>query len=304
MRARADPGPGAKITDLAGDEPIVTDYLWDEVLGKQPPQTRMFLLRTSIAGPVSGDLADALTGQSGSARTLDRLSRENSFVEITDRERGEYAYHPLLREVLAAELNREIPHEIPVLLRRAARWYAAHDQPLASVRCAAEAEDWDYAAQILAEAGAGVATPGCTAQLESVLSLFPADRSADDPAVAAAWAAARLWDGDHEGAAAYLDSGDRALGQAAPGDAPDHGAHAGRAPGDAGRRPDRSRPRAARGGPVAGRAGPGRRPPPSPSTGPWGCCGSPLAWPGCAAGRSGRPGRRCARPTGSWPRAT
>jgi len=216
MRARADPAPGTKITDLAGDEPIVTDYLWDEVLGKQPPQTRMFLLRTSIAGQISGDLADALTGQSGSARTLDRLSRENSFVEITDREHGEYVYHPLLREVLAAELNREIPHEIPVLLRRAARWYAAHGQPLASVRCAAEAGDWDYAAQILAEAGAGVATPGCTAGLESVLSLFPADRSADDPAVAAAWAAARLWDGDHEGAAAYLENGDRALGRAAP----------------------------------------------------------------------------------------
>jgi LuxR family maltose regulon positive regulatory protein len=215
MRARADPAPDAKITDLVGDEPIVTDYLWDEVLGKQPPQTRMFLLRTSIAGEMSGDLADALTGQSGSARTLDRLSRENSFVEVTDRERGEYAYHPLLREVLAAELNREIPHEIPVLLRRAARWYATHDQPLASVRCAAEAEDWDYAAQILAEAGAGVATPGCTAELESVLPLFPADRSTDDPAVAAAWAAARLWDGDQEGAAGYLENGERALSRAA-----------------------------------------------------------------------------------------
>ena len=216
MRARSAPEPGAKITDLVGDEPIVTDYLWDEVLGKQPPQTRTFLLRTSITGEVSGDLADALTGQSGSARTLERLSRENSFVEVVDRERGGYVYHPLLREVLAAELHREIPHEIPVLLRRAARWYAAHDQPFPSVRCAAQAEDWDYAAQILAEAGAGVATPGSTAELESVLALFPPDRSADDPAVAAAWAAARLWDGDHEGAAAYLENGDHALGRAAP----------------------------------------------------------------------------------------
>jgi len=137
-------------------------------------------------------------------------------VDVVDRERGEYAYHPLLRQVLTAELNREIPHEIPVLLRRAARWYAAHDQPIASVRCAAEAQDWDYAAQTLAEAGAGVASPGSTADLESVLSLFPADRSSDDPAVAAAWAAARLWDGDRDGAAAYLDSGDRALGRAVP----------------------------------------------------------------------------------------
>ena len=216
LRADADPQPGAAITDLAGDEPIVTDYLWDEVLGKQPPATRMFLLRTSITSEVTGELADALTGQSGSARTLERLSRENSFVEVTDRERGGYVYHPLLREVLAAELHREIPHEIPVLLRRAARWYAANDQPIASVRCAAEAQDWDYAAQILAEAGAGLATPGSTAELESVLGLFPADRSADDPAVAAAWAAARLWDGDEEGAAGYLESGERALNRAAP----------------------------------------------------------------------------------------
>ena len=216
MRARADPEPGAKITDLAGDEPIVTDYLWDEVLVKQAPATRMFLLRTCIASQVTGDLADALTGQSGSARTLDRLSRENSFVDVVDRERGEYAYHPLLRQVLTAELHREIPHEIPVLLRRAARWYAAHDHPIASVRCAAEAQDWDYAAQTLAEAGAGVASPASTADLESVLSLFPADRSSDDPAVAAAWAAARLWDGDRDGAAAYLDSGDRALSRAVP----------------------------------------------------------------------------------------
>ncbi len=216
MAARSDPEPGAAITDLAGDEPIVTDYLWDEVLVKQAPATRMFLLRTCLAGQVSGDLADALTGQSGSARILDRLSRENSFVDVVDRERGEYAYHPLLRQVLTAGLHREIPHEIPVLLRRAARWYAGHDQPIASVRCAAEAQDWDYAAQTLAEAGAGVASPGSTADLESVLSLFPADRSADDPAVAAAWAAARLWDGDRDGAAAYLDSGERALGRAVP----------------------------------------------------------------------------------------
>ncbi len=216
MRARSDPEPGATITDLAGDEPIVTDYLWDEVLVKQPPATRMFLLRTCIAAQVTGDLADALTGQSGSVRTLDRLSRENSFVDVVDRERGEYTYHPLLRQVLMAELHREIPHEIPVLLRRAARWYAGHDQAIASVRCAAEAQDWDYAAQTLAEAGAGLASPESTADLQSVLSLFPADRSADDPAVAAAWAVARLWDGDRDGAAAYLDGGERALSRAVP----------------------------------------------------------------------------------------
>jgi LuxR family transcriptional regulator, maltose regulon positive regulatory protein len=215
MRAVASPGSGTKITELAGDQPMVTDYLWDEVLGRQPAQTRMFLLRTSITEDMSGDLADALTGQSGGARTLDRLDRENSFVEALDRERGEYRYHPLLREVLTAELHREIPHEIPVLLRRAARWYAAHERPIDAVRCAAGAEDWDYAAQVLAEAGVCAAALNGPAELESALALFPTERSADDPAVAAAWAAARLWDEDREGAASYLDSARRGVDRSA-----------------------------------------------------------------------------------------
>ena len=216
MRARACPGPGTRITDLAVDGPTVTDYLWDEVLGRQPAQTRMFLFRTSITEDVSGNLADALTGQSGSARTLDRLTRENSFVEVLDRERGCYRYHPLLREVLIAGLHREIPHEMPVLLRRAAVWYAAHGRPVDAVRCAAEAADWDYAAQVLAEAGAAAAMQDRAAELEAALALFPPERSADDPAVAAAWAATRLWNGDRDGAAPYLDSAQRAVQRSAP----------------------------------------------------------------------------------------
>jgi LuxR family maltose regulon positive regulatory protein len=216
MRALSGPGSDAKITDLAGDEPMVTDYIWDEVLGRQSAQTRLFLLRTSITEELSGDLADALTGQSGGARTLDRLNRENSFVDALDRERGEYRYHPLLRQVLTAELHREIPQEIPVLLRRAARWYAAQGRHIGAVRCAAEARDWDYGAQVMAEAGAGAAMAGQTAELESVLALFPAERSAADPAVAAAWAAVRLRDGDWESALSYLDSAQRGVERSVP----------------------------------------------------------------------------------------
>jgi LuxR family transcriptional regulator, maltose regulon positive regulatory protein len=216
MRAQASPGPGPGIMGLAADEPMVTDYLWDEVLGRPPAETRMFLLRTSITEDVSGDLADALTGQPGSARTLDRLNRENSFVDVLDRERGCYRYHPLLREVLAAGRHREIPDEIPVLLDRAARWYAAHGRPIDAVRYAAEAADWGYATQILAEAGVAAAAADQAAELEAALILFPAERSTDDPAVAAAWAATRLWNGDREGAASYLDSARRAVARAAP----------------------------------------------------------------------------------------
>jgi LuxR family transcriptional regulator, maltose regulon positive regulatory protein len=144
--SRAETGANGPVASISGADPLVTDYLWDEVLGRQPPETRLFMLRTSVTEQTSGDLADALTGGPGGARTLERLSRENSFVEAVGQGTAVYRYHTLLREVLAAERARQIPQEIPVLLRRAARWHAAHDQAIDALRCAARAGDWDYAA--------------------------------------------------------------------------------------------------------------------------------------------------------------
>jgi LuxR family maltose regulon positive regulatory protein len=213
MRARSQVRESGRITDIAGDEPLVTDYLWDEVLGRQPPEIRLFMLRTSVAGQLSGDLADALTGEPGGARTLERLSRENSFVEALGNDHAGYRYHPLLRDVLAAERAREIPHEVPILLRRAARWHAAHDQAIDALRSAAEAADWDYAAHLLAEAGTAALVRSGPIALEQVLALFPAERRADDAAVAAALAAARLWAGDPDGAGHHLEAALRALGR-------------------------------------------------------------------------------------------
>jgi len=216
MSIRSQMQERGRITDLAGHEPLVTDYLWDEVLVRQPPETRLFMLRTSVTEQMSGDLADALTGGPGGARTLERLSRENSFVEALGNDHATYRYHPLLRDVLVAERNREIPHEVPVLLRRAARWHAAHDRATDALRSAAEAGDWDYAAHMLAEAGTAALVRSGASTLEQVLALFPAERCADDAAVAAALAAARLWSGDPDGASHHLEAAQRALGRCAP----------------------------------------------------------------------------------------
>jgi LuxR family maltose regulon positive regulatory protein len=215
LAGSARPGGTARITDIAGDEPMVTDYLWDEVLGRQSAQTRLFLLRTSITERVSGELADELTGEPGAAMMLERLSRESGFVEALGHEHAQYRYHPLLRDVLAAELHRQIPHEVPILLRRAARWHAAHGQPVEAVRCAARAGDWDYAAHVLAEAGVAALLQSGAAELEAVLALFPADRWADDAAVAAALATVRLWNGDPDGATHHLEAAHRGLGRCA-----------------------------------------------------------------------------------------
>jgi LuxR family maltose regulon positive regulatory protein len=192
---------------LAGPGPLVTEYVWDEVLGRQEPAARAFLARTSVVAEVSGGLADAICGQAGSAATLARLSRENCLVQALGGAAQGYRYHPMLHEVLSAELHREFGHEVPVLLGRAARWYAAHDRALDAVRAAAGAADWDLAAELLAGSAIGIVMADGPRPLEAVLGLFPAGQA--ETAVAAAWASARLWAEDAEGAAAYLDRAGR-----------------------------------------------------------------------------------------------
>jgi len=186
-----------------GSDPAAADYLRDEILDRQPAGIRQFLLRTSMAGRLTGEFADWLTGGSGGARVLDRLVRENSLV-VRD-SAGQYRYHPFLRDLLTAELRRQLPGEVPLLAARAARWHAARGEAVEAIRCSTEAGDWDFASRALAEVGIAAALGGQAAELEEALGRFPADRRANDPAVTAALGAARLCRGAPDSAIAYLD---------------------------------------------------------------------------------------------------
>ncbi len=214
LRGRAQ-STGFNITGIAGDDPNVTDYLRDEVLAGQDAQTRVFLLRTSIVENLTGKLSDALTNTADGARCLDRLSRENGFVELVDTEHSWYRYHPLLRELLLADLKREMPHEVPILLRRAARWYSGQGRPVDALRACVEAQDWDFAAEVLAASDISILVSCGPAELERMLALIPPDLAVDDVAVGAAWAAARLWRNDPDGAQAHLEAAENALDRAA-----------------------------------------------------------------------------------------
>jgi LuxR family maltose regulon positive regulatory protein len=69
---------------------------------------------------VSGPLADALTGGSGSERMLQELEDANAFVTALDVGRSGFRYHHLFADLLRLELRRVSPRLIPVLHRAAA----------------------------------------------------------------------------------------------------------------------------------------------------------------------------------------
>ena len=208
LRLAVMSGPAGE-APAPGIAPSIADYVRDEVLGRQAPQTRAFLLKTCLAASLTGGLADALTGGGTGARALERLARENILVQPCGP--GEYRYHPMLREALVAELRRERPGDVPGLLRRAARWHSAQGQDIAAVQAAAEAGDWDFGVRILAQAGPAVLVPDRPAELAGVLAAFPPEYRAGAAPVAAALAGARLWLGDAAGSAPHLDCAQRSL---------------------------------------------------------------------------------------------
>ena len=178
------PDPERYAVSFSGRERAVADYLLAEVLERQSAEVRQLLLRTSLLERVSGPLADRLTGSSGSERILMELEDAGAFVVAVDPERSWFRYHHLFGDLLALELRRTAPQEVPGLHTIAAEWWAEHGHPVEAIRHAQAAENWGLAARLLADNWFGLYLDGRLATRRELLSGFPADLVAADPELA------------------------------------------------------------------------------------------------------------------------
>ncbi len=148
MRGRSD--PSAFIRDFTGSHRFVFDYLLEQVLDRQRPECRDFLLKTSILDQFCAPLCDAVAETHGSARTLlESLVRANLFLEPLDDERQWYRYHRLLSDLLRIMLDQTYPGLKAELHRRACLWFEAEGLPCESLRHALAAGDMELAAHIV-----------------------------------------------------------------------------------------------------------------------------------------------------------
>jgi len=196
--------PGRFVTEFAGDDRVVGDYLLAEVLDRQPPRLRSFLLKTSIVDRVCGDLAATLTGQRASGDILAELERTNGFVLGVDSRREWFRYHVLFAKLLRTRAARELPKELPALHDRAARWYADHGLGSQALRHAVEGEQWDLAVELVAEHWFDLLVHGHGTAIRTLVDVLPADRQQHDAEVAAALACAAFEVGDAHAGARHL----------------------------------------------------------------------------------------------------
>jgi LuxR family maltose regulon positive regulatory protein len=198
------PDPHRFVTEFAGDDKSIADYLTGEVLNRQPEEMRSFLLRTCIVDELNGNLADALTGGRGGEQMLARLERANGFVTTVGWRRSRYRYHQLFAELLRYQLRCHEPDQVGTLHKRAAGWYARHGMAVHAIKQALMAEDWCYAADLMATHGPSIILRGDAATLQELVGRLPVDLVQADPELMLMGAADRIVLGVPDAAAAYL----------------------------------------------------------------------------------------------------
>jgi LuxR family maltose regulon positive regulatory protein len=136
---------------FTGDDIFMGDYLRSELLDRVSRAEASFLTRTSVLDRMCGPLCDAILGEKGSGRALERMESRNLLVVPLDRRREWYRYHHLLRDLLQAELQRREPELVADLHFRAAAWFEANAMPEAAIEHAQAAGDYDRVARLVLE---------------------------------------------------------------------------------------------------------------------------------------------------------
>jgi LuxR family maltose regulon positive regulatory protein len=146
LEGRDDIGPF--LESFSGSHRFVLDYLTEEVLDRQPPEMREFLLRSSILQRLSGPLCDAVTGGTGSQELLETGERANLFLVALDDERRWWRFHHLFADLLRVRLQQR-PELARELHRRAAGWHESHGVADEAVRHALAAGDPAWAGRLI-----------------------------------------------------------------------------------------------------------------------------------------------------------
>lgn len=129
------------IEAFSGSHAAVAEYLAEDVLAKQPPEVRDFLLRTSLLRSFNARLCDAMTARRDSTRMLAQLSDENLFLVRVDASSEWYRYHSLFAGFLQARLALEYSaDEIAEMHRMAGNWYADNGEPVRAIEHALRAD--------------------------------------------------------------------------------------------------------------------------------------------------------------------
>ncbi|MGW5153549.1 protein kinase domain-containing protein [Rhodococcus koreensis] len=153
LSLRGSDDPAQLIESLSGRHRAIGDYLTENVLDTLDPGMLDFLLATSVAERLHGDLAAALAHVDHGQIMLERAEERDLFLRAIDDNREWFRYHPLFAQCLQQRLEREHPERIADLHRTASRWFADRKLISEAVDHALAAGDQDRAVELVEHDG-------------------------------------------------------------------------------------------------------------------------------------------------------
>ncbi|MCW5579182.1 MAG: hypothetical protein KIS89_11105, partial [Dokdonella sp.] len=212
MRGRDD--VSGFIQSLSGSHRFIMDYLVEEVLERQPPPVRTFLLETSILDRLSAPLCDSVTGSAQSQAMLADLEQRNLFLVPQDDTRRWYRYHHLFGDLLQSRLLALEAGRVADLHRRASDWYEQNDLLAEAVHHAQAAGDTQRQIRLIAQNVLTMAYFGELTTLVEWLDALPADLGRNEPwfCVSRAWV--MVFAGHVDAVEEHVRAAERALEQA------------------------------------------------------------------------------------------
>src|SRR6266511_1966100 len=162
---------------LRRSERDVFDYFAEEVFDYEPEPTRNLLLRVSLLDRVELDNCVRLYPDSGCSTIFPSLVSRNVFITLaTDGSGEEYRLHPLFRDFLRRRLLSEVGRA-GVLAEHAqiADFFLGRGNWEQAMRHFLEADEFDCAAQVVADRGQEWITSGALGSLASSADALPAE---------------------------------------------------------------------------------------------------------------------------------
>src|SRR5215207_3811467 len=169
----AEAAPPDLVEILRQSERDIFDYFAEEVFADEEEEVQRFLLRVSLLERVEPETCGRLYPDS--AATLRSLARRNVFISLASDGRGEeYRLHPLFRGFLQrrfrVEAGRAVVSAEHALL---ADYFLGREQWEQAMHHLVAAEDFERAAETMAERGGAWITAGALSSLASFADAIP-----------------------------------------------------------------------------------------------------------------------------------
>jgi len=174
--ADSQPHSSDLMTVLRQSERDIFDYFAEEVFSDEAEPVQHLLLRIALLDRIDLDTCGALHAGMNCARILPTLVRRNVFITVAGEGQGEeYRLHPLFQSFLRRRLRSEIGRAgVAAEHQRYADYFLKRQAWEKAVRHLLAADDFDRAANVIADRGSDWISSGALGSLALLADSLPA----------------------------------------------------------------------------------------------------------------------------------